>query len=372
MQTKFHCLAIEHNIRLDCTSQSELKILPCCVYQTKQVYSSLEEYNSSTEIQQLKLATDWPAGCNVCQRQESIGQTSYRNHAEHALKAVTGRRYEIMPSNVCNLRCVMCDSKYSTALAHERFAVGIDTINIAHEVDVGQQQLEILEQDHNIESISLIGGEFFLSKKNLEFLDFVIARNVPLRVVTNATVLLNTHIEKLKKITKLELTISIDGVGTGYEFMRYPAKWTVFDANVEQLLATLPKAKINFNMVAQALNLQQLVPVMHYANQHRRPLMVTNLVGPAHLAWSILQTDEKQELIALVHEQLQHYRLAQVQVQEVNQYIDILANVKHSVQLRQKFEDQTLAIYSRRTFDWPALREANLHPRIRNPVFDHN
>jgi organic radical activating enzyme len=369
-KTKFHCLAIEHNIKLECTPQGKLKILPCCVYQTQQVYSSLDEYNASSEIQQLRSATDWPAGCKGCQQQESLGHTSHRNHAEHALKAVTGRRYEIMPSNVCNLRCVMCDSKYSTALAHERFTVGLDAINISHEVSAGQQQLEILEQDHDIESISLIGGEFFLSKKNLEFLDFVIARKIPLRVVTNATVLLNTHIEKLKKITELELQISIDGVGPGYEFMRYPAEWSVFDTNVKQLIANLPSAKINFHMVVQALNLQQLIPVMHYANQHRRPLRITTLVVPEYLTLSILQTHEQQDLIDLMHEQLQQYRLARVQVQVVNEYIDMLVKITHSSRLRQKFLDQTTAIYSRRTFDWLALKESTLHPRIRNTQFN--
>ena len=367
--TKFYCLAIERNIRLDCTSQSELKILPCCAYQTQQVYSSLEEYNSSPEIQQLKLSTDWPVGCNMCQQQESLGQTSYRNHANQALKTATGRRYEIMPSNVCNLRCVMCDSTHSTALAHERFMVGLDNINIAHEIDHGHQQLAILEQDNNIESISLIGGEFFLSKSNLEFLDFAIRRQIPLRVVTNATVILATHLQKLQQIPDLELQISIDGVGAGYEFMRYPAKWSVFDATVDRLLTNLPGAKINFNMVAQALNLQQLIPVMHYANQHRQPLRVTNLVAPDHLTWAILHTDEKENLTSFINEQLQQYQLAQVQVQEVKKYLDMLDNVEYSPQLKQKFEDYVLAIYSRRNIDWPALKELNLHPRVRSTVF---
>ena len=367
--TKFHCLAIEHNIRLDCTAQSKLKILPCCVYQTQQVYSSLEDYNSSLEIQELRSATDWPAGCNVCRQQESLGQTSYRKHAENALKTVAGKRYEIMPSNVCNLRCVMCDSRYSTALAQERFAVGLDTINVSHEVDVGQQQLEILKQDPDIESISLIGGEFFLSKNNLEFLDFAIDRQIPLRVVTNATVILDTHLQKLQQISDLELQISMDGVDVGYEFMRYPANWSVFDTNVTRLLAHLPRAKINFHMVAQALNLQQLVPTMSYANQKRRPLRITNLVEPNHLCFSILSEEEKQELIALMHEQMQQHRLAQIQIQEVKQYINMLSNVKQNLELRQKFDRQVTAIYSRRKVDWPALKESNLHPRVRSTVF---
>lgn len=318
------------------------------------------------EIQQLKTATDWPKGCNVCKQQEALGQVSYRNHAEQALKAVTGRRYEIMPSNVCNLRCVMCDSKYSTALAQERFAAGIDLVNLAYEVDVGQQQLAILEQDSNIESISLIGGEFFLSKVNLEFLDFAIRRQIPLRVVTNATVILDTHIQKLQQIPDLELQISIDGVNSGYEFMRYPAAWSVFDRNVGRLIEQLPGAKINFNMVVQALNLQQLIPVVHYANQRQLPVRLTNLVSPKHLTWAVLTLEEKSELKKLLNEQLQQYRLAQVQKHQVIDYLKMLDDVQYNPQLRQTFDDSVIPIYSRRTFDWSACQESNLHPRIRN------
>lgn len=367
--SEFHCLATTRNIRLDCTAQAELKILPCCVYQPKQVYSSLDQYNNSEEIQQLRSATNWPTGCKVCKMQEAQGQTSYRNHAEISLKSVNGRRYEIMPSNVCNLRCIMCNSASSTALAHERFSVGLDATNLAREIDVGDQQLEILKQDNNIESISLIGGEFFLSKSNLEFLDFAIERNIPLRVVTNATVLLDRHLEKLKQLDNLELQISTDGYGLGYEYMRYPAKWSLFETNVGVLINNLPKAKINFNFVAQPLNVQQMIPVMNYANHQRRPLRITNLVVPNHLSWAILTEDEKQDITNVLHNQLEQYQLAKPQLHEVQKYLDTIFATEHNQDLRKQFDVNVTAIYSRRNINWPALKESNLHPRVRSTVF---
>ena len=263
----------------------------------------------------------------------------------------------------------MCYSPSSTALAKEKFQVGIDPINLAYDVDLSQQQLEILENDNNIESISLIGGEFFLSKNSIAFLDFVLRRKLPLRVVTNATVLLEQHLNKLQQIENLELQISIDGFGPGYEFMRYPAKWETFDSTTKEIIQRLKNAKINFHFVAQPLNIQQLVLVMAYANQHRRPLRVTNLVEPKNLTWEILTLEEKTEIRTVVEQQLLEYKLASSQKQEVENYLALMGSVEHSESLRQEFESYVGAMLSRRTIDWPALKESNLHPRVRSTVF---
>lgn len=368
--TNFYCSAIHNNVRVDFDIRKKsLQILPCCVYKTPNQYSTLEQYESSDEIQRLKTATEWPEGCKVCQQQESHNQSSYRQHVNHSLKNVTGRRYEIMPSNVCNLRCIMCDSGSSTSLAKERFQVGLDSVNLAYDVDLSQQQLSILEQDDNIESVSLIGGEFFLSKNCLDFLDLVIRRNIPLRVVTNATILLAQHFKKLQQIENLELQISVDGFGPGYEFIRYPAKWSVFNSTADEIINTLPNAKINFHFVAQALNIQQLIPVMHYANQKRKPLRITNLVEPKHLAWEILTDSEKQDINELVRQQLAEYKLASSQRTEVENYLALVNASQYNSDLRQQFESYVGAMLSRRTIDWPALKESNLHPRVRSTVF---
>ena len=273
--------------------------------------------SNSNEIKSLRSADAWPAGCSICKQNEEQGQTSYRHHANEALKNITGVRYEIMPSNVCNLKCVMCSPPYSTALAKEQFSIGIETVDYSRESNSTQQQLSVLRGVNNIESISIIGGEFFLTKGNLEIMDFALERQVPLRIVTNATVILDSHLERLKKLTCLELQISIDGCEQGYEIMRYPASWNVFVRNTQRLIQELPNAEINFHFVAQALNLQQLVPTLDWCNQQRRPTRVTNLVEPAYLGLKVFSSAERQEIICLLHNQLSQHRVTPTQQQIV-------------------------------------------------------
>ena len=363
---QFYCAAIQHNIRFDTTSDSQVKILPCCAYKTDQYYSTLEEYYASDEIQQLQSADTWPAGCSTCQQQESQNQTSYRQHSNAALSGITGVRYELMPSNVCNLKCVMCVPTYSTALAKERHTIGIVPVDLSRENNTALQQLKLLSETNNIESISIIGGEFFLTKGNLEIMDVVIATQVPLRVVTNATILLDSHLDRLRQIKDLELQISIDGYKQGYEIMRYPATWNNFVKNVERLIQELPDANINFHFVAQTLNIQQLVPTLDWCNRQRRSTRVTNLVEPEYLGWAIFSKQERIDMVDLLQDQCEQYQITPTQKQSVLKLCNTILAVKQDVDLRTEFETTVRKIYEHR---WPALRESNSHHMVRSHAF---
>jgi molybdenum cofactor biosynthesis enzyme MoaA len=363
---KFHCAAIHHNIRFDATADSQVKILPCCMYQTNNHYRDLEAYHASDEIRQLLLAETWPDGCVVCQKQESQGQISWRHHANQALGNIKGTRYELKPSNVCNLKCVMCEPQHSTALAKERHTIGIETVDLSRESNTASQQLEILSSVNDIESISIIGGEFFLTKGNLEIMDFVIEKQVPLRIVTNATVILDSHPDRLKQIQNLELQISIDGYQQGYEIMRYPANWDDFSSNACRLIQELPDAKINFHFVVQALNLQQLVPTLDWCNRQRRSTRVTSLIEPDYLGWQVFSDQERVQAIDLLHEQCEQYQITTTQKQLVKKLCDTIQSVKQDSKSRNQFESTVRKIYEHR---WPALRESNSHHMARSHVF---
>lgn len=362
----FRCAAIHHNVRFDTTPGARIKILPCCVYKTDQHYATLDEYYASEEIQQLRSAATWPTGCTVCQQQEEQNQTSYRQHANAALSNITGVRYELMPSNVCNLKCVMCSPTYSTALAKERHTVGIESTDLSRETNTVSQQLELLSTVNNIESISIIGGEFFLTKGNLEIMDFVIANQIPLRIVTNATVLLASHLDRLKLIKDLELQISVDGHKEGYEIMRYPATWDNFAENVKTLIQQLPQAKINFHFVAQVLNLQQLVPTLDWCNRQRRPTRVTNLIKPAHLGWQVFFEQERVNAVHALQHQCTQYQITTSQKQLVEKLCSTILSIPQDVALRKKFESTIRAIYEHR---WPSLRDSDTQHMIQNQVF---
>lgn len=337
--SKFYCGSIKNNVRIQGNSNTGPRVLPCCVYQTDSNYSTLEQYQTSEEYLQLTQATVWPKGCNNCQQQELANQTSYRQLANITWPDETKSyplRVELFPSNICNLKCFMCDADYSTALAQERKVIGISQSG-PREFDITNVCLNELEKITNLDSVSLIGGEFFLTKGNLDILDWVIQRQAGLRIVTNATVILANHLDKLKQIKNLELQISVDGYQDSYEFMRYPATWASVSNNISRLITALPEADINFHYVVQALNVQHLIPTLDYCNLQRKSTRITNLVFPQHLTWTVLTAAERTSIVQLLEQQKTEYRITAKQQAYVDNLCKTITDSAYSDADRQKF-----------------------------------
>lgn len=315
---KFYCAAIDKNLHIDGSNAYGVRLRPCCNYIPNKIYSNYTEYKSSKEIKEIEQATDWPRGCSFCKNAEMKNHISPRQLANESLKDVGDVRYELFPSNVCNLKCLMCDPKLSTALAAEQHKLKIIDETYLKEYDQFSEMLEIVSTGPKADSISIIGGEFFLTKNNIEAMDYAIDKQIPLRVVTNATILLDAHLEKLRQIPKLELQISCDGVESGYEFMRYPAKWDTFKNNSQELISTLKGQSINIHFVLQALNAMYLIPTFDYFNKLKTKVRITTLNEPYWLTFSILTDSEKSELISLLDKQLNIYKLAKPQIEIVN------------------------------------------------------
>ena len=339
--TDFHCAAIHNNIRVEGDVLRGVRILPCCLYKTDNNYATLAQYHDSEEIQILKKTTEWPAGCQTCQTQENQGQTSHRTHHNVTWPDTTksnGTRVEIFPSNICNLKCLMCSPRLSSALAEERSKIQ-NIKSSVNEFDITEDCLDIAREIDDIESISLIGGEFFLARGNLKIMDFAIEKNIPVRVVTNATVILPEHIKKLKQVSKLELQISVDGFDTSYEFMRYPAKWSTFKKNIESITKELHPTRVNFHYVVQVLNVQNLVPTLDYLNLYRIKTRITNLVDPRWLSWVILNIEEKKKIIDVLQQHKDQYAITNSQKYFVENLCQTILASEYDAMARGEFVD---------------------------------
>jgi len=183
--------------------------------------------------------------------------------------------------------------------------------------------LETIDRLPNLESVSFIGGEFFVFKKNIKLLDKIIERQLECRIVTNASVVTSVLLERLKQIPKIELTISMDGVNDAYSFMRYPATWENFADNVSMLKKHVPHAKINFNFVLQALNINNLYDTFDWANRKMIPIHVAALVvtDQGELGWPILKENEKSNIVKYLQDNKSKYRITKQQTEIIDSYI---------------------------------------------------
>jgi sulfatase maturation enzyme AslB (radical SAM superfamily) len=240
--------------------------------------------------------TQLPAGCSACSKVEQQDHRSLRqihNQDKPVLTSVSLTSVEVFPGNVCNLRCLMCEPQLSSALAAEYQRIGWHSGNTVIEHTNTIQDLESLQ---DLKSVTFIGGEFFLAKNSLEILDYAINKNLNVSVITNGTILSAPHLTRLKQVNNLDITISIDGVGSVNEFIRYPSTWHEVDYNVDQLIHELSHANVHFNTVVQLFNIHNLGTILDWADCKNKSVQLTPLEQPTWLGWSVLTGSECEKL----------------------------------------------------------------------------
>jgi MoaA/NifB/PqqE/SkfB family radical SAM enzyme len=93
----------------------------------------------------------------------------------------------------------------------------------------------------------LAGGEPLLIKENLTLLKqiYQIKPSIEIRINTNLSIINNEIYQLLKKFKNVHWTVSVDGIGQEFEYVRYGGSWDQFVKNLQQLRQDFEK--INFN-----------------------------------------------------------------------------------------------------------------------------
>ena len=270
---KIFCTAPFTNLRIESSTDRNVMFKPCCLYQTQQLISTLDEFSTGNEMQNLRTnmvsGTVPSSGCVNCSVPESMGLTSIRKQLSMQPWAGADKKIytlEVFFGSTCNLGCAMCASDVSSYAAEERYQAGIIPIRIPVADNI-QVALDTIDQLSDLKSVTFIGGEFFLTKRNIELLDKIIQRNIQCIITTNASVLTEPLLQKLQHIQDLEIGISVDGAGSVYDFMRYPADWNTLNHNIDVLKTRIPWTNYYINTVVQPLNIQNLHELFEWANK---------------------------------------------------------------------------------------------------------
>lgn len=275
---------------------------PGCVYDPGAPIGSLQEYLHGGEMEEhrhnLCHGSIPKPNCHKCSEVEKQDLQSIRMallKKPWASDQKKIRLLDIFFSNVCNLGCLMCSPDSSSYLSNERFQAGLlsHPIKVKNNIDLA---LDTIDQLPDLESVSFIGGEFFMMKDNSRIIEKIIQRGLACTIHTNAMIMNAQLLDMLERIDDLEIRMSIDGVHDVFEFIRYPAVWKEFENNAELLANTFPRAEKFFSIVIQPLNLQNIHEVYAWANRRIIQTHHQIIETPHNLSWSILRDEEKQLL----------------------------------------------------------------------------
>ncbi len=257
---------------------------PCCAYTNDIKLNSKKQYWTSDQlhgIQQNMLDNVRDSGCQVCWKKEDRGFSSLRQHSNEIyakeLKDVKEGKIPENPmyldlrlGNLCNLKCRMCISDWSSQIAGEI----LDNPN-EDWIDTPTQKVIGLDNDTwetiekwipYVKRVFMTGGEPTIIKRNLDYIDKIIeskfAKEVELIFTTNATNINQKFIDKSKEFKSVSFNVSIDAVGELANYIRNPSDWTTIENNMQKL--NQAGMGVSFNTTIQWLNMTRLNEIFDY------------------------------------------------------------------------------------------------------------
>jgi len=356
---------------LELSTRPNGSVLPCCYFDEQTSIAKLERTSSDNPIENFwnnkktisirnDLSQGTPVnGCNICYRDKSASMRErsikeYINNREYlqlikdtmdndGVAIHSPKRLELKPSNLCNLKCFMCNAYDSSQIEKELNELGSKYNGIKlfggrlHEINVGAKGAwtgpvgEYLLPDMSeynwaesdefwqslttmlpyIEVLSFAGGEPTVNPIVYKILDHCVkndyAKNITVFISSNFTNLNKKFFELMPRYKKFELIASIDGVGAVQEYVRFPSNWKAVESNFQKAKEYMqyPNIKIVLNITVNILNIAYIVDLLNwiedYADIHpyykEWPYNINLLNYPSELKINWVPDDLKSELI---------------------------------------------------------------------------
>lgn len=231
------------------------RTIPCCL---------LPQNHDLTQIKQDLLAGIRTPACAKCWAVEDSGNRSRRQQENSNLDyrldrdienikddCINGRAktmlYQITTSNLCNQACVTCDSFGSTKWAEIERKMNIIPTP-AFSLDLNEYHIDYA----NAQRIEFLGGEPLFDAKTFYMLEQLIAHgnhDCFISLVTNGSIELNEEkLALLKQFTNFNICVSVDGIGSVFEYMRWPGKWPNLVSNIEQYRSIAKTISVSYTI----------------------------------------------------------------------------------------------------------------------------
>ena len=307
-------------------------VKPCCITNDNPKYASLIDnifnHEHLKDIRKTFMSNKIPSGvCDECTFNEKSSGKSKRTDAlkehwvyesvdfvveEDGTMVSDFQDLDIRPSNICNLKCIMCSPSYSSKwyedfeIYNETFldAKDLDTVSIMKKtINLSNKQTDwnwLYSHSNQLKRVMIAGGEPFYMKDARDFLKYLVinefSSNIILEVTTNATIINESLISLLKSFKDNCITISLDGVDDVNHIIRYPTDWNEYCSNVDLLCNEFDN--IVFSTVITAMNLPDTINMLnftsHYGNTHNLARCVEpEMLGINSLKPSIIKKVEE-------------------------------------------------------------------------------
>jgi len=326
-------------------------ILPCCKFQNTDYNekfniqnNTIEDFRNSKFLSEVKNQfnqNQWPSGCIRCRIEEDIGVSSKRildyerwqkYYQDYDLLSNEILTVSMALGNTCNLKCIMCNPYSSSLWAQEYqdiYGIKINNLNSVRKDVIS----DIMQFAPNLVHVDFHGGEPFLSNidDHLTILDNYInsgnAADISIHYTTNGTLFPDQRFwQRLINFKHVDIQLSIDGIGQRFEYIRYPARWSVLEQNVykyQEQQQRMPTLQLSVAHTLSAFNIYYLEEFYQWCNQIKLPKpWIGRLHRPEHLRPAVWGSTARQLIID---------KLKLANTVDLSPWIDLFNNCNDSV-----------------------------------------
>lgn len=270
------CPDVYKNVFIDRVNDDRLRIAPCC--QADQVIESVDDFTFTTSpyLNQIRRSFDqntWAQACHRCNRDEHLGKRSRRQSVielyDHRDKTVALESIDFSSTWACNLACIMCNEQYSSTWAQE-LDIGPERMQeLGRRIHKSQNFLDKIDLSA-VTRVHVNGGEPLINDDHLLILrclkDLGRLDQVSVSYNTNGTQRPSpAALELWAQCRLVKLYFSIDGTGSSYEYIRWPARWAETTENLAWLREHAPSnVMFGFNVTVGAYNVFETADVLSW------------------------------------------------------------------------------------------------------------
>lgn len=278
---------------------------PCCRFRlpdSQRLYGYDENVKKQFEEYHNKSLNEWLPECIECFNDEKNYGDSSRLEFNEKYADVddnAGIKFlDLKISNTCNLQCRMC-TPFSSSVWYQDMKFrpdeqwmfdDVESANVNWHRDIS----EIYPYLRGLETLKFTGGEPFLIPQVAKLIDDCISAGISefinLGLITNGTIEFSeVWKQRFAAFKRVDLNISIDGVGSRYNYIRCGADWNSVEKNVltfNNHAIAQDNIKIHIPYLPQTLNASNQQATITWAKQHNLNLhMDSPLLTPHYLSY---------------------------------------------------------------------------------------
>jgi len=295
------------------SAQGDVRV--CCHNESHPVgnvrQNSIREIWGSESLRELRSAIrryDFSLGCEFCAWQVNTRQfirvpiTRWDRFTVSSETPEWPQMMEFSMNNTCNLECIMCDGRFSSAIRAHR-----EKLPALPRCYSDAFFAELRSYLPHLQIAKFLGGEPFLQAECFRIWDMLIEDciNLPITVTTNGTQF-NARVERILEKLPVGIAVSVDGFRKEtVESIRVNANYDLLIENVMRFRAYAKAKKTTFGLTYCLMrrNWQEFADFCVFAEELDCSVWVNVVRRPAELSLYTLHLDDLDQIVAAMEQQ---------------------------------------------------------------------